>query len=126
MDIEAVGKAIVNCSIKVHKTLGPGLLESVYQRCLAYELEQSGFNTKTEVLLPVRYAGLNLDMGFRADMIIENAVIVENKTVEKIAPIHEAQLLTYLKTSGLSLGFILNWNTVLMKDGIKRLVNSLP
>jgi GxxExxY protein len=65
-------------------------------------------------------------MGFRADMIIENAVIVENKTVEKIAPIHEAQLLTYLKTSGLSLGFILNWNTVLMKDGIKRLVNNLP
>jgi GxxExxY protein len=125
MDSEKAGKAIVNAAIKVHKNLGPGLLESVYQKCLTYELEKDGHNVKCELAIPVRYEDIELDVGFRADMLIDNCVIVENKTVDKLAPIHEAQLLTYLKVTQFQLGFLLNWNVRLMKDGIKRMVNNL-
>ena len=125
MDIELIGKEIVTSSIKVHKTLGPGLLESVYQKCLDYELEKAGLEVACEVPLPVKYESVSIDTGFRIDMIIQKKVIVENKTVDKIAPIHEAQLLTYLKLTKLQLGFLLNWNVPLMKDGIKRMVNNL-
>ncbi len=124
-DIEETAKAIVHLSIKVHKTLGPGLLESIYQQCLAYELESAGCAVLCEEAIPIKYGTIEIDMGFRADMIVNNHVIVENKTVDKIAPIHEAQLLTYLKVTGIQLGFLLNWNVVLMKDGIKRMVNSI-
>ena len=124
-DLERISKDIVHSAVKVHKTLGPGLLESVYQKCLAYELEKLGLDVKCESKIPVYYQDIKIDVGFRADMIIEDAIIVENKTVEKIAPIHEAQLLTYLKLTNLSLGFILNWNVTLMKDGIKRMVRGL-
>jgi GxxExxY protein len=109
----------------VHKTLGPGLLESVYQKCLAYELENAGLTVACEVPLPVKYETVIIDVGFRIDMMIQRTVIVENKTVDKIAPIHEAQLLTYLKLTNLKLGFLLNWNVLLMKDGVKRMVNNL-
>lgn len=126
MNIEKTATAIVNASIKVHRTFGPGLLERVYQKCLAYELEKAGHALKCEHPIPVAYESIQLDMGFRADMIVDNTVIVENKTVEKIVPIHEAQLLTYLKITGLNLGFLLNWNVTLMKNGIKRMVNGLP
>jgi len=95
-DIEATAKAIVHLSIKVHKALGPGLLESVYQQCLAYELESAGHKVLCEEPIPITYGNVEIDMGFRADMIVDKHVIVENKTVDKIAPIHEAQLLTYL------------------------------
>ncbi len=122
MNIESVASAIVNFSIKVHRKLGPGLLESVYQKCLAYELYKNGIGVKCEVPIPVWYENINIDLGFRADMIVSDLIIVENKTAKEIAPIHEAQLLTYLKITGLHLGFILNWNVVLMKDGIKRMV----
>jgi len=105
--------------------LGPGLLESVYQKCLAYELEKAGLTVACEVPMPVRYDEVSIDMGFRIDMMIQQTVIIENKTVDKIAPIHEAQLLTYLKLINLKLGFLLNWNVPLMKDGIKRMVNRL-
>ena len=125
MDIEQIAKTAVTSAIKVHKTLGPGLLESVYQKCLTYELKKAGLKVQTEVPLPVQYENIKIDAGFRADMIIEDLVIIENKTVDKIAPIHEAQLLTYLKMTGLNLGFLLNWKSVLMKDGIKRMVNNL-
>ncbi|RPI55153.1 MAG: GxxExxY protein [Deltaproteobacteria bacterium] len=124
-DIEKIGRNIVHSAIKVHKALGPGLLESVYQKCMAYELEKSGLKVKCEFPLPVQYETIKIDAGFRADMIVDDAVIIENKTVDKIAPIHEAQLLTYLKLTNLNLGFLLNWNVPLMKDGIKRIVNRL-
>jgi len=125
IDIEDTGKAIVHASIKVHKTLGPGLLESVYQKCIAYELEVAGHEVDCEVPVPINYGKIKIDMSFRADMITDKQVIIENKTVDKILPIHEAQLLTYLKVSGLHLGFLLNWNVVLMKGGIRRMVNNL-
>ena len=124
-DIEEIGRNIVHSAIKVHKALGPGLLESVYQRCLAYELEKVGLTVACEVPIPVRYDEVSIDLGFRIDMMIQQTVIIENKTVDKIAPIHEAQLLTYLKLTNLNLGFLLNWNVPLMKDGIKRMVNRL-
>ena len=124
-DIEEIARKIVHSAIRVHKSLGPGLLESVYQRCLAYELETSGLTVQCEVPLPVHYEKISIDMGFRADMVVNDSVIIENKTVDKIAPIHEAQLLTYLKMADLHLGFLLNWNTVLMKNGIRRMVNDL-
>ena len=125
MDIERIGKAIVNSAIKVHRVLGPGLLESVYQKCLKYELEKCGYVVKCEVPIPVLYDEIQIDVGFRADMLVDDSVIVENKTVERLAPIHEAQLLTYLKLSQVHLGFLLNWNVRLMKDGMKRMVNNL-
>ena len=125
MEIEKTGKAIVNAAIKVHRSLGPGLLESVYQKCLKYELEKYGHAVKCEVPVPVLYDEIQMDVGFRADMLIDDSVIVENKTVERLAPIHEAQLLTYLKISKVRLGFLLNWNVELMKSGIKRMVNNL-
>jgi GxxExxY protein len=124
-DIEEIGRNIVHSAIKVHKALGPGLLESVYQRCLAYELDKTGLKVACEVPIPVKYEKVSIDLGFRIDMMVQKAVIIENKTVERLLPIHEAQLLTYLKLTNLKLGFLLNWNVPLMKDGIKRMVNNL-
>lgn len=124
-DIEEIGSNIVHSAIKVHKALGPGLLESVYQQCLTYELKKAGLSVVCEVPLPVKYETVVIDAGFRIDMMIQRTVIIENKTVDKIALIHEAQLLTYLKLANLNLGFLLNWNVPLMKDGIKRMVNRL-
>jgi len=123
-DIEEIAGKIVHAAIKVHRALGPGLLESVYQKCLAYELDRQGLQVRCEVPVPAKYEDVLIDVGFRADMIVENLVIVENKTADHIAPIHEAQILTYLKMTGLNLGFLLNWNVRLMKHGIKRMVNN--
>jgi GxxExxY protein len=125
MDIEAIGKDIVDAAIKVHRALGPGLLESAYQHCMAYELRRRGRRVACEVLLPILYDGQRIDAGYRIDMLVDDTVIVENKTVEQLLPIHEAQLLTYLKLRDCRLGFLLNWNVVLMKNGIKRMVNNL-
>jgi GxxExxY protein len=125
MDIEEVARQIVDAAVKVHRTLGPGLLESAYQQCLAYELRRRGVQAECEVLLPIVYDGQQIDAGYRIDMLIENCIIIENKTVEKLLPIHQAQLLTYLKLRNCQLGFLLNWNVVLMKHGIKRMVNNL-
>src|SRR5512136_1064319 len=119
-DIEEVATAIVDAAIKVHRALGPGLLESAYQHCLAHELRKRGLHVETEVAQPVMYDGERIDAGYRLDMLVENAIIIENKTVEEIAPIHEAQLLTYLKLRQCRLGFLLNWNVELMKHGIHR------
>lgn len=125
MDIEAVGKQIVDASIKVHRALGPGLLESAYQVCLAYELAKRGLRVECEVQIPVVYEGAQIDAGYRLDMLVESCVIVENKAVERLLPVHEAQLLTYLKLHDRRLGYLLDWNVPLMKDGIKRMVNKL-
>lgn len=125
MDIEAVGRIIIGSAIKVHSALGPGLLESVYQKCLAHELQKAGLKVARELNLPDYYDGIVFEAGFRIDMLVEDAVIIENKTVEKMLPIHEAQLLTYLKMKNCKLGYLINWNVNLVKDGIKRMVNNL-
>ena len=123
MELEIIAKKIVHNAIKIHKALGPGLLESAYQKCLAYELTNEGLKTECEVPVPIKYENIEIDAGFRADMIIENSIIIENKAVERILPIHEAQLLTYLKITNIKLGFLLNWDVALMKTGIKRMIN---
>jgi len=123
--IEHVGMIVVDSAIRVHRELGPGLLESAYQACLAYELRMVGFEVSCERRLPFRYRRILIDVGYRMDMVVEDLVVIENKAVEQILPIHEAQLLTYLKISGYRLGFLLNWHVSLMKDGIKRMVLDL-
>ena len=124
-NIEAVGSDIVDCAIKVHQVLGPGLLESAYQHCLAHELRKRNRRALTEVTLPIVYDGETIDAGYRIDVLVDDLVIVENKAVENLLPIHEAQLITYLKLKNLHLGFLLNWNVKLMKHGIKRVVYNL-
>ena len=114
---------IVDAAIKVHTALGPGLLESAYQACLAYELRQRGLQVQTEVELPVRYGEIHLDVGYRLDLLVESQVIVELKSVEKIIPLYEAQLLSYLKLSGKKIGLLINFNVARLKNGITRLAN---
>jgi GxxExxY protein len=125
MHIEEVAQKIVDTAIKVHTALGPGLLESAYQRCMEYDLKNSGLRVNCELALPIKYGQITIDAGYRIDMIVEDAVIVEHKTVERLLPIHEAQLLTYLKMNNCKVGFLLNWNSLRMRDGIKRMVNNL-
>lgn len=123
MDVEVIAKEIVDSAVKVHRALGPGLLESAYQHCLAYELRKRGLCVETEVLLPVIYDGQKIDAGYRIDMLVENTIIIENKAVADLLPIHTAQILTYLKLRQLWLGFLINWNVKLVKNGINRVVN---
>lgn len=121
-EVERVGKADLNAAFKVHTALGPGLLESVYETCVAFELTQSGIRAPTQVALPVTYGGIKMDAGLRPDMVVEECVIVEFKSVDTIHPIFEAQLITYLKLTGIRLGFLINFNVVRLKDGIKKIV----
>ncbi len=121
-DFEDTAKVVVDAAIAVHRALGPGLLESAYQKCLAHELRKRGRLVETEVTLPIIYDGETIDAGYRIDMRVDRCVLVENKAVEFVLPIHEAQLLTYLKLSGLRLGFLLNWKVKLMKEGIRRMI----
>jgi GxxExxY protein len=125
MEIEEIGRTIIGAAIKVHSALGPGLLESVYQKCLTHELRKAGLKVECEVTVPVCYDGIVIEPGYRIDSLVESAVIVENKTVDKLLAIHEAQLLTYLKMKNCKLGYLINWNAGLVKDGIKRMVNGL-
>jgi GxxExxY protein len=125
VEIEKVAEKIVNAAIKVHTALGPGLLESAYQKCMEYELKKQGLTVECEKALPIIYETVKIDAGYRIDMLVAGCVVVENKTVEKILSIHEAQLLTYLKLNNCKLGFLFNWNVPRMKDGIKRMVNNL-
>jgi GxxExxY protein len=124
-EIQRVGTAVIDSAIRVHRALGPGLLESAYQKCLAYELTDAGFIVQCEVPLPVTYRGIDIGVGYRIDMLVESQIAVENKTVESILPIHRAQLLTYLRLADLRLGYLLNWHVSLMKNGIVRMVNNL-
>lgn len=121
--LEQIGKAMVEASLRVHSGLGPGLLESAYQACLAHDLRSEGLQVQTERSLPVAYRGAEIDLGYGLDMVVENSVIVELKAVEKLLPIHQAQLLSYLKLSGMRLGYLLNFNGVHMREGIRRMVN---
>jgi len=120
-----IAKIIVNCAFKVHTTLGPGLLESVYEKVLAYELEKYGLAVKRQVSMKVQYDDITFDEGYRADLIVEEKVIVELKSIESLAPVHYKQLLTYLRLSDLHLGLLINFNEALIKDGIHRIVNGL-
>ena len=124
-DIETIAKDIVDAAYNVHKEFGPGLLESAYQRCHVYELRKRGRIVLTELKLPIIYDGQEFDDGYRIDELVDDLIIVENKTVDTIQPIHLAQLLTYLKLRNCKLGFLINWNVKLIKNGIQRVVNGL-
>ena|SRR5690606_195827 len=116
---------IIGACIEVHKQLGPGLLESTYEVCLAHELRLFGLDVKQQISLPVVYKGIKLNAGYRIDMIVEDKVIIEIKSIDALAPIHTAQILTYLKLKDLKLGLLINFNTVRLVDGLKRIVNNL-
>jgi GxxExxY protein len=122
LEIETVGKQVLDAAYIVHTALGPGLLESVYEACLAYEARKNQVNIETQVALPVRYKDVFVETGLRLDLWAERSVIVEIKAVEKMNPLYEAQLLTYLKMTGCRLGFLINFNVTHLKDGIKRIV----
>lgn len=121
-----VAAVVVDCAILVHKTLGPGLLESVYEMAMAHEIAKRGLSVERQRAVDVVYDGLRFDAAFRADMIVQGLVIVELKAIEQVLPKHKAQLLTYLRLTNLKLGLLLNFNEELMKHGIHRVVNNLP
>jgi GxxExxY protein len=123
---DEVAKDVVDSAIKVHRSLGPGLLESAYQACLSHELRRREHRVECEVTLPLEFEGVLIEVGYRIDMRIDKLVLVENKTGEKILPVHLAQILTYLKLSNLSLGLIINWNVILLRDGLQRVVLNHP
>ena len=123
MDINQLSNKVIGAAIEVHKALGPGLLESAYEECLRHELNLRGLSFKRQKSLSVIYKGLKLNCGYRLDIVVENAIILEMKSCEKIEPIHKAQLLTYLKLTGLQLGLILNFNVTALRYGIVRIVN---
>lgn len=122
MDIETTFKKVLDCSFKVHSELGPGLLESAYEECLYYELKQLGLKIEKQKPLPLVYKEVKLDAGYRVDLLVENCIIVEIKSVEALSDIHMAQILTYLKLSGCKLGLLANFNVSHLKDGIKRVI----
>jgi GxxExxY protein len=122
-EVELVGKKMLDAAFHVHTVLGPGLLESVYEACLAYEIRKSGLKVETQVALPVIYEGVQVDAGLRIDMLIEKCVIVELKSVDAMIPVYEAQLLTYLKLTNLRLGYLINFNVPHLRDGFKRMVS---
>jgi GxxExxY protein len=121
-ETEKIASQVIDGAIKVHSVLGPGLLESAYQMCLEHELRKRGIKVECEILQPIFYDGFQVNAGYRLDMLVEERIIIENKVVENILPVHEAQLLTYLRLRKCRLGFLFNWNVVLLKDGIKRMV----
>ena len=125
MELEnSLSTKIIGLAIKVHKELGPGLLESVYQECLFYELKKSGLFVEKEKPFPIQYDGIELECGYRLDIFVSNKVIVEIKSVKELNDIYLAQLLTYLKLSECKLGLLINFNVLLLKDGIKRVINN--
>ena len=121
-----IAKIIVDAALKIHRSLGPGLLESVYEATLAHELRTRGLQVTQQLGVPVNYDGVRLGLGFRADLVVGHKVMVEIKSVELIAPVHRKQLQTYLRLMGLHLGLLINFNVELIKDGIQRVVNRLP
>ena len=121
-EVEKIGKAVLDAAFKVHTALGPGLLESVYETTIAYEVRKSGLSVATQVSVPIIYDGQKLESGLRLDMLVEKCVIVELKAVETMNPVYEAQIMTYLRLSAVRLGFLINFNVKHLKDGIKRFV----
>jgi GxxExxY protein len=125
MDLNEISGQIIDAAMKVHSALGPGLLESAYEACLLYELHKRGLKAVNQVPLPIVYESVKIDVGYRIDLLVEDAVIVELKSVGEIIPIHKAQLLSHLKLSGKKLGLLINFNVVHPKDGITRMVDNL-
>ena len=124
-ELNKITEIIIGAAMAVHRELGPGLLESAYEACLAYELPERGLSVERQKALPVRYRGVNVDCGYRIDLLVEGKVVVELKAVERLEAIHKAQLLSYLKLSGCKVGLLINFNVKVLKDGIRRLVNEL-
>jgi GxxExxY protein len=124
MDFDATSNAIIGAAIRVHSELGPGLLESAYRACLQHELVLQGVRVQAELPLPITYRGLRIDVGYRVDLLVEERVIVELKVVERLLRVHDAQLLAYLKLSGLQVGLLLNFHVPYLRLGIKRMVNN--
>lgn len=122
MESNEITGEIINCAIKVHKTLGPGLLESVYKKCLAYELSKRGLKVEVQKEMPIVYEEIVFDKGYRIDLLVEDSVVVELKSVSEMNPIYSAQTLTYLKLAKLKVALLINFNEILLKNGIKRLV----
>ncbi len=120
--LNSITDAIIGCAIEVHKTLGPGLLESAYEACLAYELVERGHQVETEKPLPLTYKGVHLDCGYRLDLLVDGQVIVEAKVVDQLNRVHEAQLMSYLKLTGCRVGLLINFNVVVLKNGLRRVV----
>ncbi len=116
----------INSAIEIHKFLGPGLLESCYETCLSFELSNKGLNIERQKPLPVVYKNIKMECGYRMDLLVENSVVIEIKSVESLLPIHTAQLLSYLKLSGCKVGLLINFNVKILKDGVVRLVNNFP
>ena len=125
MHINKLTSEIIGAAIEVHKVLGPGLLESAYEKCLCYELGQRGLRFDRQRPLSIQYKGLQLDCGYKLDIVVQDTVILELKSCDQVEPIHKAQLLTYLRLSGLNLGLLLNFNVPVMRDGITRIANEL-
>jgi GxxExxY protein len=123
---DQITRRIIGAAIEVHKTLGPGLLESAYQACLAFELRQIGYKVEEQKPLPVIYKDVKLDCGYRMDLLVEGAIVVEIKVIEQIAPIHDAQLLSYLRLSGKRVGLLINFRVRVLKNGLRRIVNEFP
>ena len=122
MDRDPLTEQVIGCAIEVHRALGPGLLEAVYEECLCHELHENGLGFQRQSPVPVTYKAVNLETGFRADLVIEKELLIEIKAVERLLPVHQAQVLTYLKLSGIPNGLLLNFNTRVLKDGIRRFV----
>jgi GxxExxY protein len=122
--IDEIAAVIVDSAFKVHKKLGPGLLESAYEACLAHELKKRGLKVDRQIPQPVHYDDIIIDVGYRLDLLVNDSIIIELKAVENVLPIHQAQLMTYLRLSEKTLGFLINFNTVLIKSGIKRIANN--
>lgn len=122
---DLLSKGVIGAAIEVHKELGPGLLESVYRKCLAYELMHSGFDVKEELVLPISYKGIEIESSFRLDLLVNDSLVIELKTVERILPVHNAQIIYYLKMSNKYAGLLINFNVPILKQGIKRFVNTL-
>ncbi len=123
MSAQEVSHAVITAAMRVHSELGAGLLESAYQACLHHELHRSGIQAACQVALPVVYRGVKLEIGYRMDLLVEDLIVVEIKSVDAISPVHQAQIISYLKLSGKSLGLLINFNVVHLKDGIRRFVN---
>lgn len=122
MELNDITQEIIGCAIEVHKELGPGLLESAYEECLAYELQQKGFKIQRQVPIPVIYKDIKLDCGYRLDILVNNEIIVELKSVDALNLVHEAQILTYMKFANKKIGLLINFNVLLLKQGIKRYI----
>ncbi len=121
-ELDRIGKTLVHAIYTVHRALGPGLLETCYQASLTYELIKRNVDVRCELKVPLKYDGVQLDVGYRLDMLVEGEIVVENKVVRVLAPVHHAQVITYLKLTGHRLGFLVNWNVALIKHGIRRIV----